>query len=267
MNCKGRNKKVGLDKAYRYIESLKKEINDRICLLEDNKLNRKVVSELLRKDFNQYLREALSNVVYSEHGENVELFRARIYNKFETPKYGEKFEGYNEKDSFVNINKLPGNTGRFDYSNRITLYAAGDENTSILEISPSLYQYVNVAKILIKEELKLVDLYTEYSLNNDFYREIITLLRDMVTSSNNDYIFTQYVAELVVEMGFDGICFKSKYRNSRDYINRRVGKNYAIFSYHKCEAISSKIVLIEDIDVKKSDITEEYAEKNNLFFE
>ncbi|MBP0723929.1 RES family NAD+ phosphorylase [Bacillus sp. RG28] len=58
-------------------------------------------------------------------------------------------------------------------------------------------------------------------------------------SNKKDYLPTQYIAEYIKLLGFEGIRFNSSLYN--------IGNNLTIFNYQSCEPISSKIYEVGDI--------------------
>lgn len=111
-------------------------------------------------------------------------------------------------------------------------------------VRPYLNSKVSVAKIRIAESIVVADFsYVSFDSFEGFEQNLIFLImRDFSIPSDSDkksYIPTQYVAEFIKTLGFDGIRFSSS-------LNRR-GRNITIFNYEKCHPIGSKLYDIEDI--------------------
>lgn len=183
------------------------------------------------------------------------LYRARLFNVDEAlSSYANKqkddsnndssFRGYDVEGSFVSKNNDNVSDGRANPAYIIYLYTAEDAYTALVEVRPYLNSLVSVARIQVNESLQIVDFTyngldkTDGVENYLFY----LIMKDFSKPSNankKDYISTQYVAEFIKSLGFDGIRFNSS-------LHRR-GRNVTIFHYDKCEAVDSKLYQIRDI--------------------
>ena len=148
------------------------------------------------------------------------------------------FWGYNEKDSFVNLNKYAVEEGRCNYRYNPCLYTADNERVAISEIKPLVREVVSVAKIKNKEDLRLVDL--RLNKDNEFINAIAKFFVQSPTLENPDaYIYTQAISAFVRSCGYDGLVY-----SSCQVIG---GINYVIFNYDKCEAISSELYTVNNL--------------------
>ena len=139
------------------------------------------------------------------------------------------------------------------------LYLSNDIKTALFEVRANLYDYINVGKFKLKENLqvinlssKVIDIFT--FLDNDLLEEqiihqpfISRLEQELAkphrkSDSDLDYLPTQYISELIKSMGFDGIEFKSA-QNPQGY-------NLAIFYPKKFEPIKMEVVEVTKLDIE-----------------
>lgn len=206
----------------------------------------------------------LSDKIFKEKEKYIDsgclFYRARKIEreKVDSKKIGTKFAGYDAEGSFVNlINKWP-SIGRMNPQGVYVLYVASDVRTAITELHPYAMELYSVAKINTKNQLRIADLSQSSSGNtDDFTRNASLIVQEWLSqrSSEDEYIFPQYVAAYCKSNGYDGIGFRSKYALKAD-IRENKGINYAIFNYNKCEAISSIVHTVNKISVS----IEEYGE-------
>ena len=152
-----------------------------------------------------------------------------------------RFEGYNEKDSFVNLNINTIPDGRCNYRFVPCLYVSNDVYTVISEMKPTIGANISVAKIKIIDDLKLIDL--RIKQNEPLIELIGFLFTQSLTLEKPDvYIYTQVICDFIKEKGYDGVIYSSCQNVS--------GVNYAIFNYKKCKAISSEVYSVKSLHVK-----------------
>lgn len=132
------------------------------------------------------------------------------------------------------------------------LYCATRPYLSVVEVRPRLGARVSVARIRVNERLRLLD----FSLQNypkgmkpvkiNLFYALSQLYSKPVTEDDDtlDYIPTQYIAEFVKRIGYDGIVFKSSLYNDENSVN------VVIFNFDKCEAVGSVVY-----DVTRNDYT------------
>lgn len=140
------------------------------------------------------------------------------------------------------------------------LYVASDPDTAISEIRPHKGEKVTVAEFKVVQDLELADLrdpkesISPFQLNDDNELELIyknlpylTMLGKELSKPiipqeiNLEYLPSQYLCELIKQMGFHGIIYKSSVGN---------GSNYVIFNDEKLEITICS--LHEIIDTKIS---------------
>lgn len=189
------------------------------------------------------------------------LFRARIFDKnldLENNRgVNSAFRGYDKENSFVPPNPALVGEGRANPANIVYLYTASDEYTAIAEVNPNLGEDVSVAKIKVKEDLFLLNLAKFGNIFEEMEEEEMCWLRAFISEVGSifqtpyrnkyDYLFCQYISELAKNMKLDGITFCSS-KLWADMFDDS-GINFTIFNYDKCEAISSKLVMITNIGI------------------
>lgn len=216
-------------------------------------VNRYFGNPLLLKLMHYYTMHIETNDIVKKDSS---MFRGRIYCEPDAEsRYKDVsknlFKGYNEKNSFVSPNPA---------KNRCSpefipyLYAAEQVETAIYEINPSIDDYVNIAEIKVKQNLKILDLNIDVSPvaepNEDirkwfnlFMLSVSKLFSTPVNENKKEnYLLCQYISEFVKLLEYDGIRFKSS--------KLCYGINYVIFDCNKCKAINSKLYHITEINYK-----------------
>ena len=161
-----------------------------------------------------------------------------------------RFRGYNAKDSTAPPSgkciSYRANPDHIRY-----LYVSEDRETPIYEIRPSIWQYVSLAKLKSNRDLKLYDL----SVESDAFTAVapstiqvygaIMFVCGMFSQPNynepSKYLPTQYIAETIKRMGFDGIRYISSLHKD--------GTNIVLFNPNDCRVISSDLVRVNGIQV------------------
>lgn len=189
---------------------------------------------------------------------DAELYRSRIFkDDFSKQEVnGDEIVGYDEKNSMA-PNPEIAKAGRANPEKISYLYTSEDINTSIKEVRPMICSFVSVAEIKTLCDLTLFDISNFKSTNNDNVKvnEFFSLNYGFsaINHGNDiDYIPTQYIAELLKNLGFDGIKFESSLNKG--------GINITLFNHQDtCKFIKSKLYFISDIDVKYSSNIEEFV--------
>lgn len=121
------------------------------------------------------------------------------------------------------------------------------------EVRPIIGDVVSVAKFKLHKDVRVYDL----TLDNldDKNGESVMLPRlyntigAMFSRPNNGdtskYLPTQYIAEERKNLGFDGL----RYRSSLN----EAGYNVVLFNPSDCEAVSSELIEVKDIELKLDD--------------
>lgn len=179
------------------------------------------------------------------------LYRGRIYTDSDAKSRWldatkKRYKGYNKKGSY--IAPIPA-------ENRCTpkfvqcLYASNELKTCISEVCPTQNDYISIAKIRVLQKLNIVNLDIQITAAYDandyrakWINRFIMAISDCFSAPIRDdkkeeYLLCQYISEFIKLLGFDGIKYESAKSNCG-------GTNYSIFSFEKCEPISSKLYKI-----------------------
>lgn len=157
------------------------------------------------------------------------------------------FWGYDDKDSFIPLDSNLVNDGRANPAFIRYLYTAEDPYTALVEVRPYLQSKVSVSSIMVNEPLTVTDFsYDSWDKFDGFERDLIFQIMYSFSSPSDgdrkDYIPTQYIAEFIKTLGFEGVRFNSSLHD--------IGKNVTIFNFNKCSAVGSKLYEIKDICFK-----------------
>lgn len=155
--------------------------------------------------------------------------------------YGD-FEGFDEQRSFVPpADFVP--SGRANPEKIVYLYAATETITAIGETRPRIQDDISVAKIEILRKIKLADLTQKIASNTESLDELkiaqITHAFSHPCKDPVEYIPTQYIAEYIKNLGYDGILFRSSFVPD--------GTNVTIFHPGVAKAIASAPYKIDSI--------------------
>lgn len=225
-------------------ECLEQVIKEQI---DDKKIVNEKIEECLKKFQFIYFQRSLSfpNLVDLKEiedelrNENIECYNylKKAQNLLELS----KFKGFNKKESTAPPKDFVV-AGRLNPSFIRYLYVAEEEETAIYEVKPKLQQRISIARCHPKKELKIFD-FSSVSYDEDQLLGIISeKFSEPCHSEEKDYIPTQYLAEKIKLMGYDGIMFKSSLKKD--------GNNLVVFEPDNFEFISSEIKIIESIELK-----------------
>ena len=167
------------------------------------------------------------------------------YNKWQK----KRFKGYNSSESGAPPADIA-SSGRLNPEKIRYLYLAEDPETAVYEVRPTIEQHVSVATFKTEDDLKIYDLAGEINsqeednLDNDYL--LFNVIRQRFSTPNSGdafkYLPTQYLGELIKQMGFDGIRFSSSLKKG--------GINVVLFDDKKCRAIRSDIIKVGDIELR-----------------
>ena len=174
------------------------------------------------------------------------LYRARVidygntinnntgFGKFVNHEECGSFEGYDESNSFVPPAERV-TSGRANPERIVYLYAAKEIITAIGETRPRIYDHISVAKIQLQKEVRLANLATaDESDIFDLDRAKLDRIERAFSRPCReaiDYVPTQYIAEYIKSLGYDGITFRSSFVPG--------GTNVTIFNPQVAKAIAS----------------------------
>lgn len=154
--------------------------------------------------------------------------------------------GYNKKEDISAPPPNKASAGRTNSEGIPCLYLSADELTTYHEVRARMFDHITVGKFTNVEDLTIVDLtnldnitpfadeeldVSWYAVNIEIIKKIAYEISKPMRSFDNvlDYIPTQYVADYIKSLGYDGIKFKST-------INKG-GINYAFFDSTRLECI------------------------------
>ena len=162
-----------------------------------------------------------------------------------------RFKGYGPKESTAppadRCTSYRANPDHIRY-----LYLSEDQETPIYEIRSALSQCISIAKLKCKRPLKVYDLTVESrALSTVTSATIksncaITYVCGVFSLPNHSdpskYLPTQYIAEMIKHMGFDGIRYLSALHEG--------GYNVVLFDPDDCTVISSDLLEINNIHIE-----------------
>lgn len=199
----------------------------------------------------EYIMEMEKSKISKERiSESIEdLKRRNMCSRIVKKQIDNGFIGYGEKESGAPPIKCA-TVGRCNMQGVSFLYAAGDEHTSIAEVKPKFGNTVSVAKVLVKQNLLLVDFCIDYnkSIDDMVLEGMKADFCKVYTENAGDYLITQLITNLILNSGYDGIRFTSSLVNQ--------GINYVIFNPNHCKIVSSGLYVIDDIRYSYKSIEE-----------
>ena len=200
------------------------------------------MNDSLNDYFNMHLAAIVMGVEKgSPHGKKI----IDAYNKWQR----KRFKGYKASDSGAPPADA-GSAGRINPERIRYLYLAEDPETAIYEVRPSIGQYVSVASFRTVDKVKIYDLAQEIKPqegeNTEYDYSLFNVIQQRFSEPNTGdafrYLPTQYLGELIKQMGFDGLRFKSSLKNG--------GINVVLFDDKKCKAYRSDMIKVGDIELK-----------------
>lgn len=163
-----------------------------------------------------------------------------------------KYKGWNAKDSGAPPADKVDN-GRANPDHIRYLYLSEDEVTPVYEVRPIIGNTVSVATFKLQRDVRLYDLTIDvHNIENNnvielprLYNTIGEMFSRPYNGDTYKYLPTQYIAEEIKNMGFDGLRFKSS-------LNKN-GYNVVLFNPDDCVAVSSDLVEVKGIELKLDD--------------
>lgn len=206
--------------------------------------------------FLQYLGNEFNDEGLDELGK----FMMQLYKHDYKAKQESGFWGFNDKDSFVPPNNDYISDGRTNPAFIRYLYTSEDPYTALVEVRPYLKSKVSVAEIIVNKTLNIADFsYKAFGNLEGFEQNLMYLIMDDFSrpsdSDVKSYIPTQYIAEFIKTLDFDGIKFNSSLHGR--------GRNITIFNYEKCTPVGSKLYEIEDICFEAKSIVPKHEKHLN----
>lgn len=163
----------------------------------------------------------------------------------------EIFQGYDKKASGAPPRKSAAE-GRLNGQGISFLYTCNNERTVIYELRPTRNEKISIAEFLTKKDLVFADLtiFNSNKIANQEFSDLLRLIAKEFSTphyAGHNYSFTQYLAGQFMDMGFDGIIFASSLDPS--------GENFVFFYPKDCDAINSKLFMVDDISIDFSPIS------------
>ena len=212
------------------------------------------------------------------------FFRCRVIHELDMINNEPPFWGFGEGGSFV-PDKMHTRDMRANYRYIPYLYCATHPYVAVCEMRPRIGAVLNLATIEAQTELKLFDLVDfEDRKMSSVKRNLISDLAELFSkpvSEDDDttlYIPTQYIAEYIKNLGYDGITYRSsltpEYRErqsaykilrAEESLGEEMRKRYnvVIFNYQKCKAVSSNRIRIANTflayNQDDGDLTSQYT--------
>lgn len=173
-----------------------------------------------------------------------------------------RFKGYDAKASTAPPPERIGN-GRANPDHIRYLYVCEDNITPVYEARPVIGANVSVAKLSLQKEIRVFDLavsvHGKDSPSGERFPSLFSTIGKMFSKPYNgnftSYLPTQYLAEEIKRLGFDGLRFSSSLHQG--------GNNIVLFDPEICIPISSELVTVTGITVSTEDPYAVPKENNN----
>lgn len=197
------------------------------------------------------------------------LYRSRIIRDQKKINKVPKFYGYGPDDSFVPPNEFTSDM-RANYRYIPYLYCTDHPYLSVIEVRPRYGAQVSVATIMALDQIRVLDFTMQImpkkmtEVKRNLFSDLSEMFSKPITDEDHilDYIPTQYIAEYVKNLGYDGIAYKSSLdgelgKNSKE--SEQV--NVVIFQYEKCEPVCSNAYRITNSLLECEQVDEDIARK------
>ena len=182
------------------------------------------IKEILNTWDNTQKINALSNAQYSfnnESQQNISSEQIAIRNAQKKWRKSVKFKGYGARDSSAPKPDKVTN-GRANPDHIRYLYLCKDADTPVYEVRPVIGDLISLARFRLNKEVQLYDLtlpkkpIEEYVYNSieeygslKLFRAIGAMFSRPFNGDPTKYIATQFLAEEIKNLGFDGLRFNS----------------------------------------------------------
>ena len=204
------------------------------------------------------------------------LYRCRIIADTSKIDKVKGYYGYGPDESFVPPRQYSKDM-RANYRYIPYLYCSNHPYISAIEVRPRLSSSISVATIKVIEPICLLDLTGSTSSSKmieskqNLFSDLSELYSKPVTDEDNilDYIPTQFIAEYVKKLGYDGIAYKSSLTPEINDDSTKDRYNTVIFNYDKCIPIKSNVFTVTNnyLDLEKTDVSSENFDISNFFVE
>lgn len=199
---------------------------------------------------------------------DMKLYRSRIVCNNNTINKYKNFYGYGPDESFVPPKELTKDM-RANYRYIPYLYCSDHPYLSMVETRPHYNTVVSVAILRTNENLRLLDFTMRVKpqkmlkAKQDLFDDLSEIFSKPVTIDDDvlDYIPTQYIAEYVKNLGYDGISFESSLNVNMGINNVSQKTNIVIFKYKKCIPVCSNVYQITDNSIECKQIDDDIERK------
>lgn len=159
-----------------------------------------------------------------------------------------RFKGYSAIESTAPKSNLVGN-GRANPDHIRYLYLCEDDRTPVYEIRPIIGDIVSVAEFRLLKDIIVYDLTLDIQdqmrITDNQWSSLYDMIGKMFSKPFNGevqhYLPTQFLAEEIKRMGFDGLRFNSSLHKG--------GVNVVLFNPELCKAVSSDLRLVNGISL------------------
>ena len=217
--------------------------------LQENGYSKSEIEKVLNEWTDEQKLLSLIPEIYSDYDYNETPQLVKAQKKW---KQNVRFKGWNADDSGAPPADLTGN-GRANPDHIRYLYLCEDSVTPVYEVRPIIGDTVSVARFKLKKDIKLYDLTLD--IHDIVNGEVVELPRlyntigEMFSRPYNGdatkYLATQYIAEKIKNMGFEGLRFRSSLHKE--------GINIVLFNPEDCSAFASDLVEVKEINLYLDD--------------
>lgn len=156
-----------------------------------------------------------------------------------------RFKGFNAAASGMPPADLAP-AGRINPEKISYLYLTEDPMTCVYEVRPAIGQHVSRATFRLTKDITVFDLASNSDGKDNPYNPLLFDYIEKRFSVPNagdtlHYLPTQFLSEIIKEMGFDGIRFRSSLKQD--------GVNVVLFSDKNCKVINSEVVDVMSINL------------------
>lgn len=220
--------------------------------MKDNKLSKAEINQALQKKTDTEKSFDLWAQLISENLPDMSPEKSILNLNSQKWRRRVRFKGYDAKASVAPPPDRIGN-GRANPDHIRYLYVCEDNITPVYEARPFIGANVSVAKLRLQKEIKVFDLNVSVQgKDNPSGSQLPSLFstigKKFSKPFNGDltsYLPTQYIAEEIKRLGFDGLRFSSSLHQG--------GNNIVLFDPEICIPISSELVAVTGITVSTGD--------------
>ena len=156
-----------------------------------------------------------------------------------------RYKGFSAADSGMPPADLSP-AGRSNPENISYLYLAEDPLTCVYEVRPTIGQHVSIATFRLTKDIVVYDLVSNSEGKDNLHNPLLFNYIEKRFSTPNagdtlHYLPTQFLSEVIKEMGFDGIRYRSSLKQD--------GVNVVLFSDQNCKVINSEVVDVMGINL------------------